>query len=71
MPKGDVTPQAYLVKWVMRGSEGSKISKNGRHHLGTAPYYKCRCYNSWLENLKKLQATVRNFFIFIEIGTIK
>ena len=27
MPKGDITPQAYLVKWVMRGSEGSKISK--------------------------------------------
>ena len=29
LPKGDVTPQPYLVQWVTRGREGSKISKNG------------------------------------------
>ena len=26
--RGDL-PKAYLVKWVTRGREGSKISKNG------------------------------------------
>ena len=29
LPKGDVTPKAYLVKWVIRGREGPKILKNG------------------------------------------
>ena len=29
LPKGDVTPKASLVKWVTKGREGSKISKNG------------------------------------------
>ena len=29
--------KAYLVKWVIRGREGSKISKNGWHHLWTTP----------------------------------
>ena len=28
-PKGDIIPYAYLVKWVTRGSEESKISRNG------------------------------------------
>ena len=29
VPKGVITPEAYLIKWVTRGREGSKISKNG------------------------------------------
>ena len=29
LPKGDIAPKAYLVKWVTRGREGSKISKIG------------------------------------------
>ena len=29
LPKGDVTPYAYLVIWVTSGREGSEISKNG------------------------------------------
>ena len=28
MPKGDVTPQAYLVKWVTKGEGGIKNLKN-------------------------------------------
>ena len=35
LPKGDVTLQAYLVKWVTRMREGSKISKNWFCHLWT------------------------------------
>ena len=31
-------PRAYLLKWVTRGWEGSKISKNGWHHLWMALY---------------------------------
>ena len=38
LPKGDVTTYAYLVKWVTRGRDGSKISKNGCHHLWTVRY---------------------------------
>ena len=33
LPKGDVTRQVYLVKWVTRMREGSKISKNWFCHL--------------------------------------
>ena len=29
LPKGNITRLAHLVKWVTRGREGSKISKNG------------------------------------------
>ena len=29
LPKGDITPEVYLVKWMTRGREGSKISKYG------------------------------------------
>ena len=36
-PKGNVTLWAYLVKWVTRGREGSKILKNGWHYLWRAP----------------------------------
>ena len=32
LPKGDISPEAYLVKWVTRGNEGSKISKDGLSH---------------------------------------
>ena len=28
LPKGDVIPYAYIVKWVPMGRKGSKISKN-------------------------------------------
>ena len=27
LPKGEVTPQAYLVKWVTRGERGQKSQK--------------------------------------------
>ena len=27
--KGEATPYAYLIKWVTKGREGSKISKKG------------------------------------------
>ena len=37
LPKGDITSWAYLVKWVTRGRDGSKISKNGWHNLWMAP----------------------------------
>ena len=33
VPKGDVTPKAFLVKWVTRGRERSKISKNEWRHI--------------------------------------
>ena len=29
LPKGDVTLQVYLVKWVTRMREGAKSSNNG------------------------------------------
>ena len=38
LPKGDITAWAYLVKWLTRGREGSKISKNGWRQSWTAPY---------------------------------
>ena len=39
LPKGDNSPWSYLVKWVTRGREGSKISKKlgDWRHLWTAP----------------------------------
>ena len=38
LPKGDVALQTYLVKWVIRTLEGSKISKMGDIIYGCPPY---------------------------------
>ena len=55
MPNGDVTPLAHLVKWVTRGREGSKISKNGRFNLWTASTL-----------LQLLHLLTYNFFLFFQ-----
>ena len=48
LPKGDVTPYDYLVKWVTRGRrKGSKISKNGWRNLWMTPYARVSVLNMY------------------------
>ena len=43
LPKGDVTPKAFIAKWATRGREAPKISNNEHSLDGEKITYQAQC----------------------------